>query len=627
MKINYLKINNFGKIKNKEINFENNINLINGKNESGKTTLLKFIIGMFYGISKNKNGKEFSDFDKFNPWNKNEFSGKIIYELDNKEKYEVFRDFTKKSPKIYNDKSEDISKNFTIDKNKQNQFFYDQTKIDEILFLTTTVVEQDSTVLDSNGQNILTQKIANILSSGEDNVSYKKIADKLNKKLIEDVGTDRTQGRPINNVTEEINLLENKINLLEENKIKKEEIKERVKEKQEEINLLENELILVKQIKDEKEKENIELEKIKIKNNIKKEYEDKVNNLKNKNNLLEENKNNKKINKINLILLPILIVLNMSAVIIKINKVFNYLIIFITFIYLIINLIIFINNINKIKKINNKNNIEKNKIKNEINLLEENIKNTNKEINFLNNIIQENKSTKLSKIQNEYNKLINNKEISNLFSSELETINLKLNFLNNKLNNNKIEMNTLYIEEKNINEKLEQYSELQEKLQYLYEEKNNIKQLERIITLVKNSLDKAYENVKNNITPKFTKDLSKLMEKISDGKYKNIKFNSDEGLVVELDNGEYINSNRLSIGTIDQLYLSLRLSSMLEITNEKMPIILDETFAYYDNDRLGNILKYLNENYKENQIIIFSCNDREKEIMNKLNIKYNFIEI
>ena len=43
MKINYLKINQFGKLKNKEIKLENNINLIYGKNEAGKTTLLKFI--------------------------------------------------------------------------------------------------------------------------------------------------------------------------------------------------------------------------------------------------------------------------------------------------------------------------------------------------------------------------------------------------------------------------------------------------------------------------------------------------------------------------------------------------------------------------------------------------------
>ena len=58
MKINKIKINSYGKIKNKEINLENHLNIIYGKNESGKSTILNFIINILYGISKSKNGKE-----------------------------------------------------------------------------------------------------------------------------------------------------------------------------------------------------------------------------------------------------------------------------------------------------------------------------------------------------------------------------------------------------------------------------------------------------------------------------------------------------------------------------------------------------------------------------------------
>ena len=57
MKIKELKINGFGKLENKEIELKDNINVIYGKNEAGKSTLLKFITGMFYGLSKNKNDK------------------------------------------------------------------------------------------------------------------------------------------------------------------------------------------------------------------------------------------------------------------------------------------------------------------------------------------------------------------------------------------------------------------------------------------------------------------------------------------------------------------------------------------------------------------------------------------
>ena len=98
-------------------------------------------------------------------------------------------------------------------------------------------------------------------------------------------------------------------------------------------------------------------------------------------------------------------------------------------------------------------------------------------------------------------------------------------------------------------------------------------------------------------------------------------------LKVELPNGNYIPASRLSVGTIDQMYLSLRLSALKEVTQEKMPIILDEAFAYFDNERLENILKYLNENFSENQIIIFTCSKREEEILEKLNITYNIVNL
>ena len=145
--------------------------------------------------------------------------------------------------------------------------------------------------------------------------------------------------------------------------------------------------------------------------------------------------------------------------------------------------------------------------------------------------------------------------------------------------------------------------------------------------MAKEILLKAYEKMKNTVTPRFTENLSKNINNITDGKYTNVVLQDDNGLVVELKNGNYVEANRLSIGTIDQLYLSLRLSMIEELSNEKMPIILDEAFAYYDTTRLENILKYLYSVYPERQIIIFTCTEREKNILEKNNIKYNYINL
>ena len=58
-----------------------------------------------------------------------------------------------------------------------------------------------------------------------------------------------------------------------------------------------------------------------------------------------------------------------------------------------------------------------------------------------------------------------------------------------------------------------------------------------------------------------------------------------------------------------------------------MPIILDEAFAYYDDERLENILRYLDEEYKNEQIIIMTCTNREQEILDKLEIEHTNIEM
>ena len=64
-----------------------------------------------------------------------------------------------------------------------------------------------------------------------------------------------------------------------------------------------------------------------------------------------------------------------------------------------------------------------------------------------------------------------------------------------------------------------------------------------------------------------------------------------------------------------------------ELSTEKMPIILDEVFAYYDDERLKNVLLFLNEKCKEHQVLIFSCTNREKELLEKLNINFNSISL
>ena len=174
---------------------------------------------------------------------------------------------------------------------------------------------------------------------------------------------------------------------------------------------------------------------------------------------------------------------------------------------------------------------------------------------------------------------------------------------------------------------MEKLSIIEEELYKSKNELSNLKKNNVSFELAKEVLLKAYEEMKNTITPKFTQELSRNISEITNNKYNKIKINDENGLMIEIKNGSYIPANKLSVGTIEQLYLSLRLSMVNEISEEKMPIILDEAFAYYDSQRLENILKYIDRQFSENQIIIFTCTNREERILEKENIIFNKIQL
>lgn len=701
MKIKNIKINNYGNLENKEINLENKINIIYGKNESGKSTLLNYIKNIFYGISKNKNGREVSDYEKYKPWMKEDFSGKLSYELDNGKKFEVIRDFNKKNPKIYNENYEEVSGEYNIDKKDGLQFFTEQTKIDESMFLSTIVSMQQEVKLDKQSQQILVQKIANLAGTGDDNLSFKKVLDKLSKRQVDEIGTDRTQGRPINIVKRRMseiefvikdiksyqdskNQLEQKKEILQkeildleiqnnmmqklnkvqlENNLEKQKINFNEKMKNElqgkinEINLEKNKLIENKKIVEEKNKENnlednLERQKInfneKAKNELRKKI-DEVNFEKCKlikNREIKQQKSKFK-NIISFILFFIIFLLSefFNFIYFKNNILYylSFLILFSYFIYLFISKKLEKNKLEKEiyeekinQKLNEKMKVEK--IKNEINIINAKIESLDKQLQQY----QKEQMQHMIDIKNIENRIDTkiDLEVENLkqkYSNvEVEKLLDKINLtdlpqqmekIQYKLNQHKLELNSILIEEKNIIPKLESMISLKEEYQILTERLQELEEQNDVLDLTREYLIKAYEKMKNSVTPKFAQNLSKNIERISNGKYHKVSIHDDNGLIVENQFGDYILVDRLSIGTIDQLYLSLRLSMINEISKELMPIILDEAFAYYDEIRLENVLTFLAQELGNHQLIIFTCTNREKNILDKLQVPYNLVEL
>ena len=623
MKIKNIKINGYGKLEDVEINLGDKINIIKGNNESGKSTLLNFISSSLYGISKNKKGKEISDFDKYKPWNTDAFSGKLEYELDNGDDYEIFRDFKKKTPEIYKN-GKDVTFDYSIDKTKGSEFFTEQTGINEEMFLNTFMSEQEEVKLNKASQTSIIQKLSNMVSTGNENISYKKTIDKINKKQLEEIGSERSSGRPINIVNDKIEDLKEEIDEISRYKDKKYELEQ---EKQNLSKDFEDEkyvLSLLRNVKTLKEKNSISREKIKILDNEIDGYSE-MQNEKNKEIeiLKSEKKEKRKSHKLIYIMFILLI-----AIITVISIVSNQkLLLILDGIVALIGIIFFIvdrKNKRNARNINKKYLEKLTKIEEDINRLEDIKKLKFAEVSKIEEELENIEEKENEKIVNEFKDKVDEKQINDILSARYEDIVDLINQKEESLSNYKVSEKKMEIENENIVENLENLVSLEEDLDRLYEEKEELESINEIYNLVKQNLEEAYEEMKSNITPDFILEIQNIISNATNGKYKKCLVDED-GIKIENESGSYISIDRLSIGTIDMIYLALRLSAAKSISDEKIPIILDEAFAYYDKNRMKNILRYLNNN--NNQVIIFTCTNREIKVLEEEKIEANIINL
>ena len=516
--------------------------------------------------------------------------------------------------------------------------------------------------------------MANLAWTGEDNVSYKKAIDKLYKKQLDEVGTYRSTGKPINIAQGKLNDLKNKKHELLGYKNLKYDFEENKANIEEEISQDELKVEILKKMQKIHKNEDLEKEKLHYNVDLIKKDEMEILELINeKNHILEDygieseevlvKDYNDKINSLEpierrkftarkveikkyILLTVIVILINVLLFVLLKDNLLKFvgLIGFpiIIALYFIeksrckTEQIIKQNKEELSKKVEENKKLqlfEKNKqVLEEINIVNAKIevfeKDKREQLKIMDETKERIKSLKeieKEKLKNTYRSKMDIYEINKLIN--VEDTDSKLEEIRNDINDKKLELHRIELNKNNIMPQLEDLAQIEEELVSTEEEYEGLMKKNNSMIVVKQALEDAYEKMKKDVTPRFTNSLSENIAKISNNKYNKVSINDENGMMVELQSGEYVPAERLSLGTIDQLYLSLRLSMNTEVSSENMPVILDEAFAYYDDDRLENILKFLAENYKDKQIIILTCTSREEEIYNKLGYTFNKVRL
>ena len=86
--------------------------------------------------------------------------------------------------------------------------------------------------------------------------------------------------------------------------------------------------------------------------------------------------------------------------------------------------------------------------------------------------------------------------------------------------------------------------------------------------------------------------------------------------------------NKVSSGSMDKVYLALRLAAakLIQKGEDSLPLIFDDSFVLYDDERLRTALRWLVKAYP-GQIIIFTCHQREAQMLTANQIPYHLISI
>ena len=165
-----------------------------------------------------------------------------------------------------------------------------------------------------------------------------------------------------------------------------------------------------------------------------------------------------------------------------------------------------------------------------------------------------------------------------------------------------------------IRPSLEDNEKLQEKREAILEAKERIRQI-------------AGE-IRKSFAFHLNEDCGKTLSEITGGRYDSLWIDEQLHIYVNAKEG-FFPLEQASTGTIDQLYLALRLSMALLLQRENrdlLPLLFDDSFAMYDEKRLAASIGYLKKAYPA-QILLFTCHHREEKILKELGIPFEQAEL
>lgn len=651
MVINEINIVNFGNISNKKIEFTDGFNVLCGNNEAGKSTVLSFIRFVLYGFSGRK-----SDLKKYEPLSGEKINGSICVTADNTV-YEISRNLnlTKaKQVSVVNKSTGEV-----MDKEFCANIGENIVNLTDASFVNTLFTGQSSSGIYADKSELLT-RLSNLAESGDEDISYKEISAKIDDEILA-LTSQRRKDAVIVKLENEINELNSKIFAAKKEKesieIKEKELEEikkslqsMEKEKQELKEQKEMSKVLSLKKREKEENNNIIKQKSDIEQTTKLfesiEIDEKYTHI-NENEEAEFLKDSDayfeekftKLTNISKILFILSLVCGIIGVLsVAVSFVFLPYLAFLGLIFAAAFVVLLVGAVKKsnekkmltlkkeeffdakenyLKKFDakdkedylNKKKQHEKSVKDKA-LLKEKLKLQKENLEFLQKMHEQTKKEVLT----------NCKNVDTIKISDYEKLK-DLSTINEKLSQCEIEIKRLTEAKLKLEFEIsspngEDIVFLMQKLDTATEKLKAAKEELKIYETFKKYLSLSFDELKSNFAPQLAKETSAIFEKLTKNNHSDVLLNDDFGAKIKI-GSSYNDSIYLSGATLDQLYFSVRLGIINTIGQTKYPVILDDAFAFYDDERVKIVLDFLKEYSKNTQVILASCQMREADYLGK----------
>lgn len=568
MYLNKLLLKEFGKFNNKTIDLKPGLNLIYGQNEAGKTTVKEFIVGMLYGIDKSRGlGARLDNYELRKPLDGRGYSGKAYINYNNKN-HLIERSFLRNNRKL---SVMDIQVGREIKLQNKNSLHGTMFDVDKSTYVNTLCIGEHGAAPGKELANEMSNYLGNLSTTGSADIDKKDAIERLKmerkkhdaKPVIQKLDDIAAEIDTFKGVDDELAAIRGTISELDH-----EFAMETAKRKREARKMIEG---------DDGEvtyEENYQLS-AKLDNlaesAVKSEILDEV---------ADKEPEEKLTDKIWFIILTGFFVVGVIALMVNIlpfSDGVRQLFVVCTAIFVVVTIV---------------------------------------EGLYAKGVFQDDITTPS---EDEFKRII--KELEKESESSEDDIEIDMTFAK-EYAEKKAELKVV---EKELLDKRARRQELEDEFNVMTRKRDELEKEIHAIDLAINTINDMSAQIHGDLGFLINDNISDIVSKITDGKYEDVYL--DENLHVMVRDGDsYVGIEYLSAGTMEQIYLAVRLSVARLLCKDKMPLIIDDIFTNYDEPRLINTLDCL-KTIDTEQIILMTSNPHIGDMLDELDMDYNYVEL